>query len=84
LDSKLEDRRSCTEWYQAFPDFNLLLISSWMEFRFVRVVPKYLNCSTLLKDLLSTFMWHHASVVPRVTSFKYRIHLDMRLTYIIA
>jgi hypothetical protein len=27
-----------------------------MEFRFVRVVPKYLNCSTLSKDLLSNFM----------------------------
>jgi hypothetical protein len=25
---------------QAFPDFNLLLISSWMEFWFVMVVPK--------------------------------------------
>jgi hypothetical protein len=27
-----------------------------MEFRFVRVVPKYLNCSTLSNDLLSIFM----------------------------
>jgi hypothetical protein len=70
LDSKLEDRRSCTE---AFPDFNLLLISSWMKFRFVRVVPRYLNCSTLSKDLLSiSMLWfcpaslhcntHHASL----------------------
>jgi len=30
LDSKLEDKRFCTEWWQAFPDFNLLLISSWI------------------------------------------------------
>jgi len=29
LDSKLEDKRFCTEWQQAFPDFNLPLISSW-------------------------------------------------------
>jgi hypothetical protein len=28
LDCKLEDKRFCTEWLQAFPDFNLLLISS--------------------------------------------------------
>jgi hypothetical protein len=27
LDSKLEDRRFCLELQQAFPDFNLLLIS---------------------------------------------------------
>ena len=28
LGSKLEDKSFCTEWWQAFPDFNLLLISS--------------------------------------------------------
>ena len=43
LDNKLEDNRFCTEWWQAFPHFSLLLISSWMEFLFIRVVPKYLN-----------------------------------------
>jgi hypothetical protein len=41
---------------QAFPDFSLLLISSSMEFLSVRAVPKYLNSSTLSKDLLSVFM----------------------------
>jgi len=35
LDSKMEDKRSCTEWYQAFPHFNLLLIFSWREFWFL-------------------------------------------------
>jgi hypothetical protein len=30
LDSKLEDKRLCTEWLQAFPDFNLLLISYYI------------------------------------------------------
>jgi hypothetical protein len=58
LDSKLEDKRFYTELWQAFPYINLLLISSWTELRFVRVVPKYLNCSTLSKDLLSIFtLW---------------------------
>jgi hypothetical protein len=37
---KLEDKRFCTELQQAFPDFNLLLISSCLEFWFVMVVPK--------------------------------------------
>ena len=32
LDSKLEDKWYCTEWHQAFPDFNLPLISSCIEF----------------------------------------------------
>jgi len=32
LDRKLEDNRFCTEWKQAFSDFNLLLISSWIDF----------------------------------------------------
>jgi hypothetical protein len=31
------------EWLQAFPDLSLLLISSWMELGFSRVVLRYLN-----------------------------------------
>jgi len=46
LDSKLEDKRFCTEWQQAFPDFNLLLISTWIEFWSVKGFPKYLNSCT--------------------------------------
>jgi len=38
------------------PDFDLLLLSSWIEFWFIRFVLKYLNCSTLSKELLSTFI----------------------------
>ena len=32
LESNLEDKRFCTEWQQAFPDLNLLLISFGIEF----------------------------------------------------
>jgi hypothetical protein len=46
FDSRWEDRRLWTEWYQAWPEFNLLLISSWNKFWFVTVVPKYLYCDT--------------------------------------
>ena len=53
LDSKLEDKRFCTEWHKAFPGFNLLLISCWIEFWFVKAVPKYLNSSTLFHPLIS-------------------------------
>ena len=41
LDSRLEDKTFCTERQQAFPDFSLLLISSWIEFWFVKGFPKY-------------------------------------------
>jgi len=37
-------------------DFNLLLIPSWIEFWSVKFVPKYLNSSTLSKELLSVFI----------------------------
>jgi hypothetical protein len=30
-DSKLEDKKFCTEWQQAFHDLSVLLISSWIE-----------------------------------------------------
>jgi hypothetical protein len=56
LDSRWEDKRFWTEWYQALPEFGLLLMSSWMKFWFVTVVPKYLNRSTFSKHLLSIFM----------------------------
>jgi hypothetical protein len=32
LYSKPEHGTFCTEWYQAFPNFNLHLVSSWTEF----------------------------------------------------
>ena len=50
--SKLEDKRLCIEWEQAFPDFSLFLISSWIDFWFIRFVHKHLNCSTLPEELL--------------------------------
>jgi hypothetical protein len=56
LYSKLEDKRSCTKFYAAFPDFSQLLISSLIWFWFVNVVPNYLNSSTLSKELLSVFI----------------------------
>ena len=59
LVSQLEDVRFCTQWQQAFPDFILLVISCWMEFWFVRVVPKYLNCSTFSRDCdFSPAFWY--------------------------
>ena len=57
LDSKLGDKRFCTEWKQAFSDFNLPLISSWIEFWFAKVVPKHLNSSILSKEPLLIFIF---------------------------
>jgi hypothetical protein len=55
LESKLEDKDPAPN-YSKHPVFNLLLISSWIEFWFVKIVPKCLNSSTLSKDLLSIFI----------------------------
>jgi hypothetical protein len=38
FDSRREDKRLWTEWQKALPEFNLLLISSWIKFWFVTVV----------------------------------------------
>jgi hypothetical protein len=54
-------RQNILHWMIAsIPWLQLLLISSWMECWYIRVVTKYLNCSTLSKDLLSVFtLWFH-------------------------
>jgi hypothetical protein len=56
LDSKLEEKIFCSERQQAFPDFNLLLISSWMEFRSVMVVAKRTNRPALSQGPSSRFV----------------------------
>jgi len=56
LDSKLENKRFCTERQEVFPTLNLLLISSRIEFWFVMVVIKYFNSSTLSKNTLPIVM----------------------------
>jgi hypothetical protein len=40
----------------ALLEFNLLLISSWIKFWFVTLVPKYVNCDTFLNGLFYIFM----------------------------
>jgi hypothetical protein len=42
------------EWYQAFPEFNLHLVSFLMQFRFVTVFPKNLNsaCQNCVMNLI--------------------------------
>jgi hypothetical protein len=62
-DSKLEDKIFCNEWQQVFPDFNLLLISSWLEYWLVKVVSQYLNSFIILEALLHVFkllFWLHS------------------------
>jgi hypothetical protein len=66
LDSWREDRRFWTEWQQALPEFNLLLISYWIKFWLGIVVPKYLNCATFFQRdrldihvLMSWFCLHY-------------------------
>ena len=55
-DNKLEDKRLCTEWQQSFPDFNMLLIFSLIQFSFLNVFTKYLKSSNISKDQFSIFV----------------------------
>ena len=50
LKSKLNETGCCTEWQQAFSDFNLLLIYSSIEFWYAKVFAKYLKSSTLQRN----------------------------------
>jgi hypothetical protein len=58
LKRRLEDKNLWTEWQKAFPEFNLLLISSWIQFCFVTstVISKNLNFATFLKNLLGMIL----------------------------
>jgi hypothetical protein len=55
LDSRPEDKRFWTEWWQTLSELIFVSNSSRIIFWFVTVVPKRLNCSTLhneeLRDL---------------------------------
>jgi hypothetical protein len=42
------------EWQQAIPEFNLLLISSGVQFWFFTILPKYVNSDTISKEWLAT------------------------------
>ena len=51
-----EFRKFKTEWLCAFPKSNMVLISSWMQFWYVSVVPKYVDFAKFVMDVLATFV----------------------------
>jgi hypothetical protein len=57
FDSRREDRRFWTEWWQALS--GLLSISPSIQFCFVAVVCKDLNCDTFSSDLFAVCMFIH-------------------------
>jgi hypothetical protein len=54
LYNSLEDKLFWTEWYQALPEFNLLLIFFESDF-YLFIFPSYLNCAIFSKHLLAMF-----------------------------
>jgi hypothetical protein len=52
LDSTRENMRLWNTWQQALPELNLTLISSYMPFWLVIIVPKQINSTTFPKDLV--------------------------------
>jgi len=57
FDIWLKERRVWAKWYQAFPEFNLLLSSSRLSFWFVWTLSSYSKFSTLSRNLLSLLMF---------------------------
>jgi len=71
------------EWYQAYPELHLLLISS-MYFSFVTVVPKYFNSDIFSKDLLTTSklqFWPTNLPTKPTTQFVFFMYLRFRSIY---
>jgi hypothetical protein len=51
LERRWEEKSFWTEWQQAFPELNVLLMSLWIRLWCVAFVPKYLNIATFSKYL---------------------------------
>jgi hypothetical protein len=51
-----DERKFWTEWQQALTELNLPLISSWITFWFVALIPNYLNCDIFSNDLFAIFI----------------------------
>jgi hypothetical protein len=80
FNSKWEDRRFWTGRWQVLPEFSLLLISSWIKFRFVTVVTKYLNCDhfqTICLLFLCIEFDLHSGVEPFITSLLASIQVSV-------
>jgi hypothetical protein len=73
LDGRREDKSLWTEWYQALPEFSLLLISSRISFRSVIVVLKYLNCATFSKHVSYRYVMTFPCIL--VTRYIYGIYI---------
>jgi hypothetical protein len=79
---KVDDKTKIMDWImQTLPEFNFLLISSWIKFWFVTFVPKYLNCATFWSDLFYYFYttilnWILVTRQYHVLSFSLSLLLD--------
>jgi hypothetical protein len=70
------DKIFWTELWQAVPEFDLILISSYMQIWFVSVIPKYLNYAIFSNNLLAIFtLWfsplHEAQDMNTYLSLQY-------------
>lgn len=60
--SRWEGKSFCVDWQQAFPKFNLLSISSWVQFWVA--IPRYPSFIIFLSNLLAIFMlWFNLKTV---------------------
>jgi len=66
LDNIWEDKRFWTKWIKTFPELNLLLISSWTQFWFVRVVHRFFHYSPTVTIHIQDTRSHCVSHVVRL------------------
>jgi hypothetical protein len=66
------------EWQQAFPEFNLLLIFSYIKFGLVTVVLKYLNFVTSSNNLLGRKSYFNSMIMHY---FEFHLNIGNNLWY---
>ena len=66
LGNKQEDKRFWIKWLQAFPEFNLLLISASIHVCYVSVISRYSNFAHFqgFVDETSTYSWFSQHILP--------------------
>jgi hypothetical protein len=72
IERRREDRRFWIEWWQALPEFNLPLISFWIKFWFLTVIPKYLNCDIFSKDMFAIV---YTMILPCIKNINIKIKI---------
>lgn len=70
LGLKLEGKRFCTDWWQAFPDFNLFEIYSWMKIYIYLFIYKQTSIRTIYCITYIFQIAHITLILDQAVSFQ--------------